>query len=64
MSEWQSIETGPQDGSWVLVWETGINTKYHPAEVARFVNNRWENSASKYVNALYWMPLPNGPEVA
>ncbi len=61
LTNWQPIETAPKDRSWILVWETGVSDKYHPAEVARFVNNRWESSAMKYVEATHWMPLPAPP---
>jgi hypothetical protein len=64
--EWQPIETAPKDGSWVLVWEndTAINDKYHRAEVAHFINNRWETSDKTFVGATHWMPIPVGPTAA
>lgn len=59
---WKPIETAPRDGTWVLVWEQYINTEYHPAEVARFMTDRWTNSGSKSIpNASHWMPLPARP---
>lgn len=62
MTTWRPIETAPKDGTWVLVWEQYINTKYHPAEVARFLSDRWVNSASRRIaNASHWMPIPALP---
>jgi Protein of unknown function (DUF551) len=64
---WQPIDTAPKDGTWVLVWETGINTKYSPCEVARWYEEGslfeagWRNSVKKLIYATRWMPLPAAP---
>jgi hypothetical protein len=64
-SGWQPIETAPQDETWVLVWERYINLKYHPAEVARYRDGKWRNSANKIVDVVtHWMPIPEAPSVS
>jgi hypothetical protein len=60
-SPWQPIETAPKDGTWILVWEAGINEKYYPAEIARFRSTFWRSSANKIVDAVAWQPAPAGP---
>jgi hypothetical protein len=61
--KWQPIETAPKDGTWVLVWEnTGVNTKFSCADVARYNLGEWQNGEKCRVHhASHWMPLPTPP---
>lgn len=60
---WQSIETAPKDGTWILIWEiAGINTKYSPADVAHYYLGEWYNSdKQRLYGASHWQPLPAPP---
>jgi hypothetical protein len=49
----------------VLIWERYINTKYHPAEVARFRDGIWKTSANKRIDvATHWMPIAQSPDTS
>lgn len=65
MSEWQSIETAPKDGTHVLLWGTlhnmlALNNKMH---VGKFACGWWVADAV-LSNVTHWQPLPTPPVIA
>jgi hypothetical protein len=62
-SEWQPIETAPQDGTSVLIWIVGAMPGGH-ADVAQFYNSSWWFSAQNPSSVVtHWMPLPEPPPI-
>lgn len=52
---WQPIETGPQDGTRVLLWLPGTD--------ARVVVGNWIATEPQHPSdPTHWMPLPKGPQ--
>lgn len=47
----------PEDGQWVLVWESG-----RFAYVDKMHNGKWMIADSNYAEIYYWMPLPEPPK--
>ena len=47
----------PEDGQWVLVWESG---KF--AYVDKMHNGKWMIADRNYAIIYYWMPLPEPPK--
>ena len=47
----------PEDGQWVLVWESG-----RFAYVDKMHNGKWMIADSNYAIIYYWMPLPEPPK--
>jgi len=67
MSEWQSIETAPKDGSAVLLW-CGEGLLFEPFQcVGRFRREEtWTGWVDVYegvdlTTPTHWMPLPAPP---
>ncbi len=61
LAEWQSIETAPMDGSWILGFGSGVGI-YHCVFVCGF-DGYWEEVYSEVeVEPTYWMPLPGTPK--
>lgn len=59
MSEWQLIETAPQDGSSILAWEAESNMRC----VAAYYNNGWwKDQRGQFFKPTHWMPLPEPPK--
>lgn len=60
--EWQSIETAPKDGTYLLaVWN---NTRSPVYGVVWWENGDWHEYEQDVVvaNFTHWMPLPSPPE--
>ncbi len=59
--EWQTIETAPKDGRWILVYFDSelCDTQSHFA-VTRFYSGGWRNDDGDraLAEADFWMPLP------
>jgi hypothetical protein len=72
MSEWQPIETAPQNGEWVLLcggkdWYDSDQPDAKPCVVARFEHGEWffgeTNDVSlSYQSPTHWKPLDTPPE--
>lgn len=75
MSGWQSIETAPKDGSWVMLSGGRIDYGWDGESAPRVVVGQWANRAEcwqfawydggyygEYENPTNWMPLPETPE--
>lgn len=70
MSEWQSIETAPKDGTWILLAFLGA---HHAGARSRVAYGMWSAQGSEWVGhfegtammrlvpASHWMPLPAPP---
>lgn len=75
MTGWQSIETGPKDGTKVLLFiptfkETPIQigqyrkTEHRDHGVVTYVDEGWRIVAAlclEHINATMWRPLPDPP---
>lgn len=72
MSEWQPIETAPNDGRWVIVAiEYDTLDDYPFCGVCQFRRGQWQILVDENTNYLsdtsfgsptHWMPLPNPPK--
>ena len=71
MSEWQPIETAPDDGTVVDLWIVAGGCEFRATDF-KFDNGRWEGETSDeplewhYMNArmrpTHWMHLPEPPQ--
>ena len=61
MSEWQPIDTAPQDGSMILLWIEG----YHPMTGGwswyDADSGGWDTRIG-FLPFTHWMPLPEPPK--
>jgi predicted alpha/beta hydrolase family esterase len=59
VSHWQTIETAPKDGTWLLVQ----SADWTLPEVAQWCRSRryWQTMESN-VKPTHWMPLPEPPK--
>lgn len=71
MSEWQSIETAPKDGTHVLLYGRCYGEVYGEydedcAVVAKFMHGAWHTTVgdcySTTVSPRLWQPLPEPPK--
>lgn len=62
MSEWQSIETAPRDGTWVFVYWPSMSITLYPL-VAFWDGEGWDTPAGigNVREPTHWMPLPEAP---
>ena len=69
MSEWQPIETAPQDGKPLLLW-CDTDDGGEPMILYRDSKGRWLYEGEPlfatpfYIEATHWMPLPAPPQSA
>ena len=60
--EWQSIETAPKDGTWILAWLGGIA---QIADTIQWAYGGWWNGSDGYVRSsahpTHWRHLPDPP---
>lgn len=60
MTEWQSIETAPEDGTIVIIYEEGkaVSAFYDSS------TKQWVETMDYYEvpDPTHWMPLPKPPE--
>lgn len=71
MSEWQSIETAPKDGTHILIYGVADQSPWEPlVYVVKWdlwpdgVNGQWLEAAGDgfyTFEATHWMPLPTPP---
>lgn len=67
MSDWQPIETAPQDGTRILINFEGLNDYYHKSNIfiARWESRRWITDCETLwvgrATATHWAPL-NPPQ--
>lgn len=66
---WQSIETAPKDGTWVLLWQHALATQYahlfedpYLPRAGRWDESEWRDiDGGRLKYASHWMPLPEPP---
>ena len=76
MNEWQSIETAPRDGTWILLCGGEIDYAWDGSDKPICVVAQYESDSADggwqfawydggyfgtYVNPTHWMPLPDLP---
>ena len=61
MSGWQPIETAPDDGRRIIVYDPRVR-EAHRVEIRGADGGFWRwNAASGGTNPTHWMPLPEPP---
>jgi|SRR5882672_1795707 len=64
--EWQSIDTAPKDGTWVLSTTLGNNPYTHQPfvpDIVQWAGSRWNNGLSDHgYQPTHWQPLPAPPD--
>ena len=61
MSDWQSIETAPKDGTMILIYEADIGWIYHSCW-CKNSGIEWWGGTGLHQNFTHWMPLPKPPK--
>lgn len=58
MTEWQTMDTAPQDGNWILGW----NGRW--VEIVFFCCGKWDTGTDGALNPqpTHWMSLPDPPQ--
>lgn len=54
LHSWQPIETAPQDGTWLLVWESDVGQYIYRMGPGLIPGEE--------PDPTHWMPLPSSPE--
>jgi hypothetical protein len=60
-SEWQSIETAPEDGEWIVAawFDNGVRRWWYRAH---FYQGLWRTRGG-VVDPTHWLPLPDPPAI-
>mgnify|MGYP003645169702 CR=1 FL=1 len=58
MTEWQTMDTAPQDGNWILGW----NGRW--VDIVFFCSGQWDTGTDGALNPqpTHWMSLPDPPQ--
>ena len=64
MTEWQPIETAPDDGYPVLLWYANYDGMIQGwwFSSPKGIDDGWETIIGTIGNPTHWMPLPDPPE--
>jgi len=62
--KWETIETAPKDGTYVLVYHHRWNSVTKDMEIAHWRSDQggWMTNESFNMQPSHWMPLPDQPK--